>query len=93
MITKDKERIQKFMQTGNTCYNYRNKLDKTSFQHNMAHGSYKDLVKRTESDKVLRKKPFKIASIPRYDGYERGLVSMFCWILDKKSACSGAISS
>ena len=63
-FTKNKERIQKFMQTGDTCYIYCNDLDKARFQHDMAYGSYKNLVQRTESDKVLRNKTFKIASIP-----------------------------
>ena len=42
----------------------------------MAYGKSKDLVKRTQSDKVLRNKAFKIASDPKYDGYQRGLASM-----------------
>ena len=42
----------------------------------MAHGKTKDLVKRTKSDKVLKNKAFKIASNPKYDGYQRGLASM-----------------
>ena len=42
----------------------------------MAYGKSKDLVKRTQSDKVLKDKAFKIASNPKYDGYQRGLVSM-----------------
>ena len=52
------------MQTGNTNYIYRNDLDKACFQHNMAYGKYKDLTKRTQSDKVLRNKSFEIASNP-----------------------------
>ena len=52
-FTKNKERIQKFMQTGDTNYIYRNDLDKACFQHDMAYGRYKDLTKITESDKVL----------------------------------------
>ena len=67
-FTKNKERIQKFMQTGKTSYNYMNDLDKACFQHDMARGKYKDLTKRTHSDKVLRHKAFKIASNPKYDG-------------------------
>ena len=39
------------------------------FQHHMAYGKIKDLVKRTQSDKVLKDKAFKIASKPRHDGY------------------------
>ena len=65
------------MQTGNTNYIYKNDLDKACFQHDMAYGKYKDLTKRAQSDKFLKDKAFKIASNPKYDGYERGLVSMF----------------
>ena len=49
----------------NTDFIYRNKLDKAFFQHDMAYGKSKDLAKTTQSDKVLRDKPFKIASIPK----------------------------
>ena len=41
-FTENKKRIQKFMLTGN--YIYRNDLDKACFQHDMAHGKYKDLM-------------------------------------------------
>ena len=47
-LTKNKEKIQTFMQTGNTNYIYRNDLDKACFQHDMTYGSYNDLTKRTE---------------------------------------------
>ena len=46
----------------------------------------KDLVKRTQSDKALRDKAFKIASDPKYDRYQRGLASMVYNFFDKKSA-------
>ena len=72
-FTKNKERIEKFMQTGNTNFIYKNELDKACFQHDMAYGKSKDLVKRTQSDKVLKDKTFKIASDPKYDGYQKGL--------------------
>ena len=75
-FTKNKERIKKFMQSGNTDFIYKNELDKACFQHDMAYGKSKDLVKRTQSDKVLRDKAFKIASDPKYDGYQRGLASI-----------------
>ena len=55
----------------------------------MAYGKSKDLVKRTHSDKVLRDKGFKIASDPKYDGYQRGLASMVYKFFDKKSSGSG----
>ena len=55
----------------------------------MAHGKSKDLAKRTQSDKFLRDKAFKIASDPKYDGYLRGLASMVYKFFDKKSSGSG----
>ena len=64
------------MQTGNTDFIYNNELDKACFQHDMAYGKSKDLAKRTQSYKFLRDKAFKIASDPKYDGYQRALVSM-----------------
>ena len=51
----------------------------------MAYGKSKDLTKRTQSDKVLRDKAFKIAIDSKYDGYQRGLASMIYKIFDKKS--------
>ena len=75
-FTKNKERIEKFMQTGNTSFIYKNELDKACFQHHIAYGKSKDLVKRTQSDKVLKDKAFKIASDLKYDGFQRGLVSI-----------------
>ena len=73
-FTKNKERIQKFKETGDTKYIYRNELDKACFQHDMAYGDFKDLPKRIASDKILRDKAFDIAKNPKYDGYQRGLV-------------------
>ena len=67
-FSKNKERIEKFMQTGNTDFSYKNDLDKACFQHDMAYGKLKDLAKRTESDKVLKDKAFKNVSNLRYDG-------------------------
>ena len=45
-----------------------------------------NLVKRTQSHKILKDKAFKIASDPKYDGYQRGLASMVYTFFDKKSA-------
>ena len=52
----------------------------------MTYGKSKDLVKRTQSDKVLINKAFKIASDLKHDGYQRGLASMIYKFFDKKSA-------
>ena len=59
------------MKAENTDQIYKNDLDKACFEHDMANGKYKDLAKRTESDKFLRIKAFKIASNPNQD--QRGL--------------------
>ena len=61
-FTKNKERIQRFKETGDTSYIYKNELDKACFQHDMAYEDFKDLGKRTVEDKVLRDKAFKITS-------------------------------
>ena len=58
----------------------------------MAYGKSKDLIKRTQSDKVLNDKAFKIANNPNYDGYQRGLASMVYRFFDKKSKGSGIIN-
>ena len=55
-FTKNKERIQKIKETGDTKYIYRNELDKTCFQHDMDYGDFKDLTRRIASDNVLRVK-------------------------------------
>ena len=55
----------------------------------MAYGDFKDLEKRTASDKVLRDKAFNIASNPKFDGYQRRLASMIYKFLNKKSKDSG----
>ena len=88
-FTKNKERIQKFKQTGDTSYVYKKELDKACFQHYMAYGDFKDLSGRTASDKVLRDKAFNIAKNPKYDGYQRGLASMVYKYFDKKLKGSG----
>ena len=75
-FTKNKERIQKFKETGDTKYIYRNELDKACFQHDMAYGDFKDLNRRTFADKALRDKAFNTAKDQNYDGYQRRLSSM-----------------
>ena len=77
------------MQTGNTDFIYKNELDKACFQHDMVYGKPKDLAKRTQSDKFLRDKAFKIASDSKHDGYQRRLASMVYKFFYKKSSGSG----
>ena len=72
------------MQIGNTGFIYKNELDKACF------GKSKNLIKRTQSDKVL--KDFKIASNRKYDGYQRELASMIYKFFAKKSKGSGIVN-
>ena len=88
-FAKNKERIQKFKETGDTSYIYKDELDKACFQHGMAYVDFKDLARRTVSDKVLRNKAFNIAKAPKYDEYQRGLASLVYKSFDKKSKGSG----
>ena len=92
-FTKNKERIEKLMQTGNTAFIYKNELDKACFQHDMAYGKSTDLIKRTQSDKVLKDKAFKIDNNTKYDGYQRRLASMVYKFFDKKSKGSGIVTN
>ena len=77
------------METDDTNYIYRNELDKACFEHNMTYGKYKNLERRTQSDKALKDKTFEIASNPKNDGYQRGLASMVYKFFDKKSKGNG----
>ena len=85
-FTKNKERIQKFKETGDSRYIYRNQLDKVCFQHDMAYRDFNDLTRRTNSDKILRGKAFNIDKTknPKYDKYQRGLASMVYKLFDEK---------
>ena len=84
-ITKNKERTQKFKETEDAKYIYKNELDEACFQHDKAYGYFKDLAKRTASDKFLRDGAFNIAKNPKYDGNQRGLASMVYKHFDKKT--------
>ena len=84
-FTKNNDRIQKFKETVDTSYIYKNGLDKACFQHDMAYGDVKDIVRRTASDKVLGDKAFNTAKTPKYDGYQRGFAFMVYRFFDKRS--------
>ena len=89
-FTKHEQRIQKFKETGDTKYIYKNELDKACFAHDAAYSASKDHTTRTVADKILRDKAFNIAKDPKYDGYQRrGLASMVYKFFDKKSKRSG----
>ena len=86
---RHKKGIKEFKRACDTRYIYRNELDKACFQHDSAYADHKDLINRTEADKVLRDKAYDIASNPKYDDYQRGLASMVYTFFDKKSTGSG----
>ena len=79
-FTKNKERIQKFKETGDSRHFYQNELDKACFQHDMANGDFKDSTRRTASDKT-----FNIDKNPKYDGCQRSLASMVYKFLIRKN--------
>ena len=85
-FTKHKQRIQKFRETGDTNYIYKNELDKACFVHDAAYSDSKDLTKRTVADKIIKNKAFDIAKDPKYDGYQRGLASIVYKFFDSKVA-------
>ena len=85
-FTKHEQRIQKFKETGDTNYIYKNELDKACFVHDAAYSDSKDLIKGTVADKILKDKAFDIAKDPKYDGYQRGLASMAYKFFDSKVA-------
>ena len=89
-FTKHKQRIQKFKETGDTNYIYKNELDKACFAHDAAYSDSKDLTERTVANKILKNKAFDIAKDLKYDGYQRGLASMVYKCFDKKSSGSVA---
>ena len=82
-IYKSKERIQKFKETGDSRYIYQKELDRACFQHDMAYGDFKDLTKRTASEKILCDKAFNIAKNPKYDGLKGVLLQWFIYFLIK----------
>ena len=90
-FTKHKQRIQRFKETGDSNYIYKNELDQACFAHDAAYSDSKDLTIRTAADKILRNRAFNIAKDPKYDGYQRGLASMVYKFFDKKSKGSGAM--
>ena len=90
-FTKNKDKIQKYKETGDRNYIYKNELDKACLQHDFAYGDFKDFERITASDKVLGDKAFSIAKNPKYDGYQRGLASTVYKFFDKKSALASGV--
>ena len=68
---------KEYIRNEDSRYIYQKKLDKACFQYDMAYGGFKDLTRRTASDKILRDKAFNIAKVMKYDRYQRG----FAWVV------------
>ena len=66
-LQKIKKELKKFNETGDTNYIYKDELDKACFEHDMVHGDFKDLKKRTIADKVLSDKAVKITIAQKCD--------------------------
>ena len=64
-FTRHKDRINKFIQTGDTNYIYKNELDKACFAHDAAYSDFKDIKNRAAADRILRDKAYKIVDIYR----------------------------
>ena len=75
-FAKNKEQTQNFKEIGDPRYIYQNKLYKACFQLDMVYRDFKDLTKRTASNKVLHDKAFNITENSKYDGNQRDLVSI-----------------
>ena len=56
------------------------------------YGDFKDLARRTASDKTLRDKAVNIARNPKYDGYRKGLASMVYNFFDSASLTDKSVS-
>ena len=79
-----KTKNKKFKETGDSRYIYQNELDKACFQHDMASIDFKDLTRRTASDKILCDKAFNIAKNPTYDDIKGVLLQWFIYFLIKR---------
>ena len=91
-FTKHRESIQKFKETGDLNYIYKNELDKACFPHDAAYSGSQDLAKRTILDKILKDKAYEIAINSKYDGYQRGLANMVYKFFDKKTESRASVN-
>ena len=91
-FTKHRKRIQKFRETRNLNYIYKNELDKACFDHDAAYSDIIDLAKRTFSDKILKEWAYEIAINPKYYWYQRRFASMVYQCFDKKTESGASVN-
>ena len=89
-FTKNKEKNKKLKEIGDISTKINLIRHAFSMTGMMTYRDFKDLARRTASDKVLRGKALNIAKNPKYDGYQRGLASVIYKCFDRKSKGSGA---
>ena len=75
---------KKNLKRGDSRYIHLNELNKTCSEHDKIYGDFKDLNRRTATNKLLRDKAFNVAKDQKYDGYQHGLPVMLYKFLHKK---------
>ena len=88
-FTKNREKIQKFKEKGDTNYINKNEPDKACLQYGMVYGDFKDLARKAASDKIWRDETFDITKDSKYGEYQRSLAAMVYKFFDKVSTGSG----
>ena len=88
-FTKNREKIQKFKEKGDTNYINKNEPDKACVQYGMVYGDFKDLARKAASDKIWRDETFDITKDSKYGEYQRSLAAMVYKFFDKVSTGSG----
>ena len=92
-FTKNKERIQKFKERGGTSYIYKNKADKACFQHDMAYKNFKDLARRTASDKLLLIKHLILLKVLNIMDIKEDFLLWFTNFLTKKAVSKASFKN
>ena len=100
-FTKDRERIEKFRETGNLKILYRKESDKAGLALDTSYLDSKDLSKNYIyiyiyiylSDKIFKDRDYEITGSRGYDGYQRGLASLCYKFVDQKNGSRGWVTS
>jgi hypothetical protein len=82
--TKHQQRIQKYIETGDTSNIFKNELDKACFYHDSSYSKYKDVPNRQIADRQLMDQAIIIAKDETKDGYQRALAAMVYKFFEKK---------
>ena len=72
-FTKNRNRIHKLKERGVLQYIYETEIGKACFQQDMEYGNFKDLPKKTASEKILCNRAFNIAKKLKYNVYKEDL--------------------